>query len=71
MKNKVAAGEPFTLRGITYTYSPAPLHGFIHCDKCVFWKTNKNKKGECLWDIYERFLGYPLCHLGGVYRRLK
>lgn len=71
MKNKVAAGEPFTLRGITYTYSPAPLHGFIHCDKCVFWKTNKNKKGECSWAIYERFLGYPICHLGGVYRRLK
>lgn len=71
MKNKVAAGEPFTLRGITYTYNPAPLHGFIHCDKCIFWKTNKNKKGECLWVIYERFLGYPICHLGGVYKRLE
>lgn len=68
MKNKVAAGEPFTLRGITYTYNPAPSNGFIHCDKCIFWKKNKN---ECLWVIYERFLGYPMCHLGGVYKRLE
>lgn len=71
MKNKVAAGEPFTLRGITYTYSPAPVHGFINCNKCIFWKTNKNKKGECSWVIYEHFLGYPICHLGGVYKRLE
>lgn len=45
MKEKVAAGEPFTLRGITYTYSPVPPHAFINCNKCIFWKTNKNKKG--------------------------
>ena len=71
MKNKVAKGEPFTLRGITYTYIPVPSEAFIHCDKCIFWKTNKDKKGECSWTIYERFLGYPICHLGGVYKRLK
>lgn len=71
MKNKVAAGEPFTLRGITYTYSPAPLNGFIHCDKCIFWKKNRDKKGDCLWAVYEHFLGYPICHLGGVYKRLE
>lgn len=68
MKDKVAKGEPFTLRGITYTYSPDPLGRYIHCDKCIFWKTNKEK---CLWKTYEHFLGYPICHLGGVYRRLK
>lgn len=71
MKNKVAKGEPFTLRGITYTYSPAPSYAFINCKKCIFWKTNKNKKGECSWGIYEHFLGYPICHLGGVYKRLE
>lgn len=71
MRNKVEKGEPFTLRGITYTYSPVPPDAFIHCDKCIFWKTNKDKKGECSWAKYEHFLGYPICHLGGVYKRLK
>ena len=69
MKNKAAAGEPFTLRGITYIYSPSIR--YIDCDKCIFWKTNKDKKGECSWAKYEHFLGYPICHLGGVYKRLK
>ena len=56
MKSKVAKGEPFILRGITYTYSPVPSNAFIHCNKCVFWKTNKNKNGGCLWATYEHFL---------------
>lgn len=71
MKSKVAKGEPFTLRGVTYTYIPVPSNEFMHCNECIFWKTNKNKKGECLWATYEHFLGYPRCFLGGVYKRLK
>lgn len=71
MKDKVAKGEPFILRGITYTYSPVPPNRFIDCNKCIFWKTNKNKRGECSWVIYEHFLGHPLCYEGGVYKRLK